>query len=111
MRDRRVLLYFAWSPPAETSAPLAVIEDRFPVIFELRKLFYPKFEQWSDRGTVDQGIAGFLDHIQKPNFQGFTEQAQALTGRPGSPRIQPSETWLDQRAYRMSLNGNRNATL
>ena len=44
MRDRRVLLYFAWSPPAETSAPLAVIEDRFPVIFELRKLFYPKFE-------------------------------------------------------------------
>jgi len=81
MSDRRILLYFAWSRPAETTAPLDVIEDRFPAIFELRRLFYPKFEQFSDRGTVDQGIGGFLDHIQRPNFQGFTEQAEALTGR------------------------------
>jgi hypothetical protein len=35
MRGRRVLLYFAWSRPEETGAPLAVIEDRFPAIFEL----------------------------------------------------------------------------
>jgi len=80
MRRRRVLLYFAWSRPAETSAPLADIEDRFPAIFELRRLFYPKFEPLSDRSTIDQGIAGFLDHIQKPNFQAFAEQTEALTG-------------------------------
>jgi hypothetical protein len=35
MRDRQVLLYFAWSRPAETRAPLAVIDDRFPAVFEL----------------------------------------------------------------------------
>jgi hypothetical protein len=81
MRDRQLLLYFAWSRPAETGAPLTVIEDRFPAIFELRRLFYPKFEQLSDRGQVDQGITGFLDHIQKPNFQAFAEQTEALTGR------------------------------
>jgi len=81
MRSRQVLLYFAWSRPAETGAPLAVIEDRFPAVFELRRLFYPKFERLSDRGHVDQGIAGFLDHIQKPNFHAFAEQAEALTGR------------------------------
>jgi hypothetical protein len=81
MRGRQILLYFAWSRPAETSAPFAVIEDRFPAIFELRRLFYPKFEGMSDRGQIDQGIAGFLDHIQKPNFQAFAEQAEALTGR------------------------------
>jgi hypothetical protein len=81
MRDRQLLLYFAWSRPAESGAPLTVIDDRFPAIFELRRLFYPKFEQLSDRGQVDQGIAGFLDHIQKPNFQAFAEQAEALTGR------------------------------
>src|SRR5580658_4408861 len=81
MSDRRVLLYFAWSRPAETGAPLAVIDDRFPAVFELRRLFYPKFEQLSDAGKVDQGIAGFLDHIQKPSFQAFAEQAAALTGR------------------------------
>jgi len=44
MSARRALLYFSWSRPAETSAPLAVIEDRFPAIFQLRRLFYPKFE-------------------------------------------------------------------
>jgi hypothetical protein len=81
MGGRQVLLYFAWSRPAETGAPLDVIEDRFPAVFELRRLFYPKFESLSDRRHVDQGIAGFLDHIQKPNFQAFAEQAEALTGR------------------------------
>jgi hypothetical protein len=81
MRGRQILLYFAWSRPAETSAPLAVIEDRFPAIFELRRLFYPKFERLPDRDRADQGIAGFLDLIQKPNFQAFAEQTEALTGR------------------------------
>jgi hypothetical protein len=30
--------------------------------------------------TTDQGIAGFLDHVQKPNFQAFAAQSEALTG-------------------------------
>jgi hypothetical protein len=79
---RGVLLYFAWSRPREIGAPLSVIEDRFPAMFELRRLFYPKFEPLSDGAKFDQGIAGFLDHIQKPNFQAFTEQTEALTGHP-----------------------------
>ncbi len=29
---------------------------------------------------MDQGIRGFLDRVQKPNFTAFTEQAQAQTG-------------------------------
>jgi hypothetical protein len=29
---------------------------------------------------VDQGIAGFLDHVQKPNFIAFVEQAAKQTG-------------------------------
>jgi hypothetical protein len=82
MRGRQVLLYFAWSRPAESGAPLEVIEDRFPAVFELRRLFYPKFEGLSDAGQVDQGIAGFLDHVQKPNFQAFAEHAQTLTSHP-----------------------------
>jgi hypothetical protein len=58
-----------------------VIDDRFPAIFELRRLFYPQFERLSDRDKADQGIAGFLDLIQKPNFQAFAEQTEGLTGR------------------------------
>jgi hypothetical protein len=80
MTGRHVLLYFAWSRPAEISAPLMVIDDRFPAIFELRRLFYPKLEQLSDHDKFDQGIAGFLDHVQKANFQAFADQTEALTG-------------------------------
>jgi hypothetical protein len=80
MSERRVLLYFAWSRPQEAGAPLSVIEDRFPAVFELRRIFYPKFEGLSDGERVEQGIAGFLDHLQKPNFLAFAELAEALTG-------------------------------
>jgi hypothetical protein len=79
--QRQVLLYFAWSRPGETEVPFPGIDDRFPGIFELRRLFYPKFEALADPARVDQGIAGFLDHVQKPNFAAFVEQAGALTGR------------------------------
>ncbi len=30
---------------------------------------------------MDYGIAGFLDHIQKPNFLSFAELTETLTGR------------------------------
>lgn len=82
MSGRQVLLYYAWSRPGETNAPLADIEDRFPAVFELRRLFYPRYEDLSDPACVDQGIAGFLDHIQKPNFAAFADQAATQTGRP-----------------------------
>jgi hypothetical protein len=80
MFGRRVLLYFAWSRPEEIGAPLYIIDDRFPAIFEIRRLFFPKLEQLSDHESIDQGIAGFLDHVQKPNFQAFAAQSEALTG-------------------------------
>jgi hypothetical protein len=35
----------------------------------------------SNRDTINPGIAGFLDHVQKPNFQAIAEQSEALTGR------------------------------
>ena len=82
MSNRQVLLYYAWSRPGETNAPLTVIDDRFPAVFELRRLFYPRFESLSDPTSIDQGISGFLDHIQKPNFAAFTQQAETQTGHP-----------------------------
>jgi hypothetical protein len=81
MPHRRVMIYFAWSRPAETQAPLTEIADRFPALFELRRLSYPKFEPLHD-GQVDQGIGGFLDHVQKPNFSRFAALAQERTGSP-----------------------------
>jgi hypothetical protein len=54
---QRVIVYFSWSRPQETTAALTIIDDRFPAIFELRRLFYPKFEDLAV-STCDQGSAG-----------------------------------------------------
>lgn len=82
MSGRQVLLYFAWSRPGETGAPLTDVDDRFPAVFELRRLLYPRMETMADPTRFDQGIAGFLDHVQKRNFAAFVEQATSETGRP-----------------------------
>jgi hypothetical protein len=82
MSERKVAVYYAWSRPGEIEAPLAVIEDRFPSLFESRRLVYPRFHELSDPVQFDQSIAGFLDHIMKANFIAFAEQVQAHTGHP-----------------------------
>jgi hypothetical protein len=82
MRKHRILVYYAWSRPGEVGAPLAVIENRFPTLFETRRMNYPNFEELSDPLQFDQSIAGFLDHIMKSNFTGFVELAESLTGHP-----------------------------
>jgi hypothetical protein len=81
MIKRKVLVYYAWSRPGENGAPLNVIEDRFPALFESRRMGFPRFHELSDPHQFDQSIAGFLDHIMKPNFTAFVDLASALTGQ------------------------------
>jgi hypothetical protein len=82
MAGRQVALYFAWSRPDEVAAPLGILEDRFPALFELRRLFWPRFEQFADVLKFDQGIGGFLDNIQLANFKLFADLAESWTGNP-----------------------------
>lgn len=79
MSERRVVLYFSWSRPEEIAAPLTIIDNRFPALFESRRMLYPRYEAYSRVNEFDQGIAGFLDHIQKPNFAAFVEFAESIT--------------------------------
>jgi hypothetical protein len=81
MIPRKVIMYYAWSRPGEIGAPLEVIENRFPTLFESRRMAYPRFEELSDPSRFDQSVAGFLDHIMKRNFAAFVELAEALTGQ------------------------------
>ncbi|WP_208245297.1 hypothetical protein WGT02_35885 (plasmid) [Rhizobium sp. T1470] len=81
MPARRVAIYYAWSRPDEAKAPLDVIEDRFPALFESRRMLFPRFEELSDPSRFDQGIAGFLDHIVKKNFAAVT-LSEAITCAP-----------------------------
>jgi hypothetical protein len=82
MTGRKLVLYYAWSRPGEIEAPLEVIENRFPTLFESRRLAYPRFEELSDPLQFDQSVAGFLDHIMKRNFAAFVELAEAQAGQP-----------------------------
>jgi hypothetical protein len=82
MPGRQVVLYFAWSRPDEVAAPLGILENRFPALFELRRMFWPRFEQFADPVTFDQGVGGFLDNIQLANFKLFTDLAASWTGNP-----------------------------
>jgi hypothetical protein len=79
---RKVALYFAWSRPDEVTAPLGTLEDRFPALFELRRMFWPRFEQFADPVKFDQGVGGFLDNIQLANFKLFADLAASWTGNP-----------------------------
>jgi hypothetical protein len=81
MTPRKVIVYYAWSRPDEIGAPLEVIENRFPTLFESRRMAYPRFEELSDPSRFNQSVAGFLDHIMKRNFAAFVELAEALTGQ------------------------------
>ena len=82
MVTRKVVVYYAWSRPGEVGAPLEVIENRFPALFESRRMLYPRLEGLSDARRFDQSIGGFLDYILKQNFAAFVEQASAQTGHP-----------------------------
>ena len=64
--SRHLLLYFSWSRPGEAGAPLLDIDDRFPAIFELRRLFYPKFEDLSNPAHVDQRSEEHTSELQSP---------------------------------------------
>lgn len=80
MPRRRAAIYYAWSRPDETEAPLDIIENRFPALFESRRMLYPRFEELSDPSRFDQGIGGFLDHIMKQNFAAFVQRAEEISG-------------------------------
>jgi hypothetical protein len=71
MSDRNVVVYYSWSRPGETGAPLEVIENRFPALFESRRMGYPRFEDLSDPARFDQGVGGFLDQHHEGEFHSF----------------------------------------
>jgi hypothetical protein len=74
-------MYFAWDRIAETTAPLGELDNRFPSLFEVRRLFWPAYEALA-HAAGGQGIDGFLEAIFLQNFVLFGEQVAALTGRP-----------------------------
>ena len=79
---RRIAMYFAWDRAAEAAAPLGILDNRFPALFEVRRLFWPRYEVLADPECHDQGIEGFLEQIFLENFRRFTQLVQTWTGYP-----------------------------
>jgi hypothetical protein len=81
MIGRNILMYFPWSRPDEESAPFGNLNNRFGALFELRRLQWPKYEDWANSERFNQGIAGFFDNILLQNYSLFREDMQI---RPGN---------------------------
>jgi hypothetical protein len=77
MAGRRIGLYFAWSRAFEDNAELAVVENRYPALFEFRRILWPAFDQLR---ALPQGIAGFLDHVVLTDYQLFRDVVREATG-------------------------------
>lgn len=82
VNERKIAFYYAWSRPKEVGAPLVCLENRFPALFESRRLLWPRLDDYADAERFDQGIGGFLDHVLTANFNAFLDEAERLTGSP-----------------------------
>src|ERR1700722_8870211 len=75
-------MYFGWDRAAEAAAPLSTLDDRFPALFEARRLFWPAYEALGSEAVPEQGIAGFIDHIFLANYRLFAERTESWTQQP-----------------------------
>jgi hypothetical protein len=75
---RRFTVFFTWDKPFEAAKPLGQLEERFPALFELRRLAWPGLEAMR---TGPQGIAGFLDRIVLGDFRHFADVVAEETGQ------------------------------
>jgi hypothetical protein len=80
MIGRNILMYFPWSRPDEERAPLGNLDNRFGALFELRRLYWPKYEALADAEHFNQGIAGFFDNILLQNYSLFREDMRVRSG-------------------------------
>jgi hypothetical protein len=80
MVAKNILMYFPWSRPLEEGAPLGDLNNRFGALFELRRLQWPKFEDFSDGKRFNQGIAGFFDNVLLQNYFLFREDMRVRSG-------------------------------
>ena len=82
MHGRRFALYFSWSRLQENAAPLGILDNRYPTLFEFRRAIWPHYEWARDPDRYKQDVKGFLDHVVLFDFRRFVEVVEAVTGQP-----------------------------
>lgn len=79
---RRISIYWTWSYPWESQRDLAVMDNRFSTMTEVRRVVWPAFEKPEySNGRFLQGVAGTLElfHLSALDFQ---RAAEEVTGHP-----------------------------
>jgi hypothetical protein len=77
MAGRRVTLYFSWDKRAESTRQLGRLNNRFPALFEVRRVAWPGLETLQEGA---QGVDAFLDRIVLGDFARFLEVVEGETG-------------------------------
>jgi hypothetical protein len=80
MLPRQFGLYFSWGRPSEIGAELGSLDNRFPTLYEFRRILWPEFEMLADAARFSQGIDGFIDDVILADFRHFREVVQTETG-------------------------------
>lgn len=75
--NRKFVLYFSWDKAAEAAKPVGILDNRFPALYELRRIAWPMLESMNEG---EQGIAGFLDRIVLGDFAMFEKVIEQETG-------------------------------
>jgi len=65
--NRRTVFYYSWDATREIDAPLEVIENRFPTLFELRRIL-----------GILRGVQSFNLHPHLPHLEPLAEAAAKL---------------------------------
>jgi hypothetical protein len=78
---RRVSIYVAWSYPAEAGRDVAVLDNRFSTMTEVRRAVWPQYEAppHGDPMMFSQGIAGSLE-LFFVAWEPFQRLAEEFTG-------------------------------
>lgn len=79
--NRRISIYVSWSYPAECAAPLHELDNRFSAMWEVRRVYWPRYEWAADPKTYLQGIDGTLQLFFR-DWEPFQELAGEVTGNP-----------------------------
>jgi hypothetical protein len=97
---RRVSIYVAWSYPAEANRDVAVLDNRFSTMTEVRRSLWPQYEAppHGDPMMFSQGIAGSLE-LFFVAWEPFQNAAEEFTGHP-VPMFQR----IDQAGHRLPLD-------
>src|SRR3954447_13506778 len=79
---RRVSIYWTWSYPWEANRDVAVLDNRFSTMTEVRRVAWPAYEgtEWDEMHFL-QGIAGTLELFHRSTLS-FQEVAGEVTGHP-----------------------------